>query len=222
MRRVPVSLRMFVAMLAIFGAGVALWVGVPVYQQQRVMEDFDRLHVDYETRPIETEWLHGYLRKWTINFDRLPQDVVSVRIGYDVDPGDFNVGWFRSLPNLEKLKLEAAWFGRIDLTFLRRLTSLRLLSLRWMQVSDDELTMIGSMANLGVLDLTGTQVTDSGLGHLASLKKLTWIGLGCTNVTDAGINELQGRLPNLSISTTERDTRKYETDNRDWWSKWDD
>lgn len=221
-RWIPLSLRLFVAMLLILGIVGVLYVGLPAYRQQEVIAEFDRLNVDYKKRPIGTDRLHGYLRKWNFDVDRLPHDVVSVRIGYDVYPRDFKTRWFQHLSKLEELKLEASWFGRVDLSFLAGLTKLRLLSLRWMRVSDADLRTLGGLRNLKVLDLTGTHVTDSGLMHLTALKNLTWVGVGGTHVTDAGIDALQTRLPDVSISTTHRDTGRYGIDYRDWWAERDE
>src|SRR5579859_4328580 len=117
-RTIPVSLRMFVAIVLLLGAGVIAFVGIPVYREQTVIAEFDRLHVHYEKRPIGSARLQSFLQQWNFNVDRLPQEVVSVSIGFEVYPGDFDSGWFRSLPGLEKLRIRASWFGPVNLKFL--------------------------------------------------------------------------------------------------------
>lgn len=199
--RIPVSLRMFGAILALLFVGGALWVGVPIYRQEMVISEFDRLKVHYEKRPIGPDSFHRFLTKWNFDVDRLPHDVVAVRIGYDVNPRDFDPRWFQALPRLEKLRLRASWFGPVDLKFLADMRNLQLLSLRVMPISDGDLQSIVTLPNLKVLDLTGTRVTDSGLMQLAALKNLRWIEVGHTQVTQTGIDALQARLPEVSIST---------------------
>jgi hypothetical protein len=218
-RWIPVSLQMTLANIIVVGG----WLAARSYRQQRVIRDLSRAGASYSTNPIGPEWAHRILFNWGYDLGRLPQNVVSVEVGYNVYPQDFDCGWFESLPELEVLKLEAAWLGPIELSYVAGLQNLRDLSLRGSQVSDRALRHIGGLSNLKSLDLSGTnisddglqhlkrlknleslglwntRVTDDGLAHLKSITSLQWLRLDDMRVTDAGVADLQRALPDLMI-----------------------
>jgi hypothetical protein len=60
-RWIPLSLRMFVAILVLLGAGSALWIGVPAYRQQTAIREIERVGGKVVTRPRGPNWLRTWV-----------------------------------------------------------------------------------------------------------------------------------------------------------------
>src|SRR5579863_5055091 len=56
-RRIPVSLRTFLVILAAVSTTSALWIGVPAYQQYAVIREVERLGGSYQIEPVAPKWL---------------------------------------------------------------------------------------------------------------------------------------------------------------------
>ena len=56
-RWIPVSVRMFVAMLVLLATGGGLWIGVPAYRQRLAIREIDRFDDNFATSHRGPRWL---------------------------------------------------------------------------------------------------------------------------------------------------------------------
>jgi hypothetical protein len=170
-RRIPLSLRIFVGMLALFGVGSLLSIGIPAYRQQVALHEIMRLAPGVETRPAGPRWLKYMIgAEWLEPLD----DVIEVNLSYS-EATDATLGHLGSLTGLETLLLTNTRVSDAGLSHLRGLTGLK------------------------VLYLPNTKVTDNGLEHLAGLTNLKMLSVEKTRVTDAGVARLKSALPGVQI-----------------------
>lgn len=220
-RRIPLSLRMFVAMLAILGVGSVLWVGIPAYRQHLAIVEIERVKgTVLLTRPRGPQWLRGSIGNgWT---KLLLDDVVSVNLA-DSEVTDSTLVYLTGLPHLERLwlnrtavtdaglihlasltglqelGLQGTRMGDAGLAHLTGLTKLEILFVSQTKLTDAGLRHIQGFTRLQKLSLENTQVSDAGLAHLAVLSRLQRLYVGESKVTEAGLSELRSALPNVNI-----------------------
>jgi Leucine-rich repeat (LRR) protein len=174
-RWVPLSLRMFAAILLVLGlAGIG--VTLQGHRQLIVIREIERLGGGVATVPRGPKWLRA-----SLGYERS-------RLFDNVD----GVGFRKKDPNP-------------ILAAVGRLSRLKHLNLDKLPVTDEGLSHLESMTNLEQLWLNNTRVTDSGLKHLRGLTQLQWIWMNNTKVTDAGLAHLKGlkSLTRIWIANTE-------------------
>jgi hypothetical protein len=204
-RWIPLSLKMFVAILLLAGVGSPLWIGVRLWRQDVAIRELK--HADWlvHTEPMGPTWfrkhLSGDISKYlcSVNWLSAPggssaADARWIRFneaGLSIFDGRLN-GHLRQQ------------VSDSDLAHFGRLIGLADVDANCTTVSDDGLANLKGMSNLGALFLRDTPVTDAGLVHLAGLPKLDYISLDNTHVTDEGLSHLRGLagLKLLSLENT--------------------
>jgi hypothetical protein len=179
-RRIPLSLRMFVALVLVTGIGSASWIGIPAYRQHVAIQEVQRLGGYVVTLPRGPK----LLRDWT---------------------GD---EWMMMLDVVDVVYLDGRQATDSTLAHLGRLYGLRVLELGKTEVSDAGLVHLIGLNTLERLILSHTRVTDSGMAHVGKMTGLKEIGLDHTHVTDAGLAHLK-RLPNLEYVWVENTFVSY-------------
>lgn len=221
-RWIPLSLRMFLALLAIAGMG-SVWVGVRGYRQLVAIRQLEDLGSDIVQTPAGPLWLRNL-----VGADRMRMfdEVTEVNYGREATNAGLehlrgfnrlqlltlapapvtNAGLehLRGLTCLQELNLSFTQVTDVGLEHLRGLTSLQDLSLNYVQVTDAGLEHLRGLTSLQCLRLDGTRVTDAGLEHLRELTHLEDLSLRNAHVTDVGLEHLQGlnRLQRLYLRDT--------------------
>jgi Leucine-rich repeat (LRR) protein len=214
-RRIPLSLRMFAAILLLLGAGSA-WVFVRDYRQQAAIRAIGTVGGSIVKNPTGPGWLRSFVGDEHLEdvsavslYDRAVSDEVLIHLARferlrDLSLGntpltDSGLSHLRGLTSLESLGLDNTLVTDRGIAHLRTLRALRHLSLRGTQVTDVGLSHLAEFPILQVLVLDNTRVTDKGLAPLNDLTSLRYLSLRNTAVTDSGISELKRALPDLKI-----------------------
>src|SRR5262245_4827207 len=134
-RWVPLSLRLFAAILCAVGA----WTGIRAYRQYVAIREIERLGGMVVTREAGPAWLRAWVGHGRM---RLFEEVVSVRLELCSTVADADLARLRAFPRLEDLALD----GDILLT-------------------DAGLRHLSGLTNLGTLCLGSTAITDAGLAE---------------------------------------------------------
>ncbi len=171
-RWIPLSLRLFVAMLVILGVGSALRIAVPAYRQYAAIREIQRLGGKADFCRVGPPWLRDLVG---IDRMRMFDRVFSI--------------------TLDKKRATDSTMRQIS----RLATGPTSLSLSNTQVTDAGLAYLAGLNDLQSLMLDGTQVTDAGLAHVKRMKNLLALDLSGTHVTDDGIAELTRALPECEI-----------------------
>jgi hypothetical protein len=169
-RWVPLSLRIFAALLVILGGG-SLWIGFPAFRQYAAIREIQRLRGTANFRRVGPQWLRDVVG------NQLMQGLDEV---IDVD-----------------LRRTAANDHTLD--HLKGLASLEWVDLGSTDVTDAGLAHLKELTNLQSLSLRNTAVTDAGLGSLRGLTKLKSLDLHNTKVNYEAAFELKQALPELQI-----------------------
>ena len=179
-RWIPLSLRMFVALVLVTGIGSATWIGIPAYRQHVAIREIQKLG--------------GYCLT-------LPQGPKFLRDG----TGD---EWMMPLDLVDVVYLDGCQATDATLAHIGRLHGLRVLELGKTEVSDAGLVHLIGATTLERLILSHTRLTDSGMAHMGQMTGLKEIGIDHTHVTDAGLAHLK-RLPNLDYVWAENTFVSY-------------
>jgi Leucine-rich repeat (LRR) protein len=217
-RWVPLSLRIFIAILVLISAA-ALWISVGAYRQHAALAEIKRVGGRVRTHLDVPEWLwyrlgeerDAFAEVYEVNLvgtsatdatlryvgrlkglERLLLDGTSVT--------DAGIVHLQRLPDLRKLTLNDTHLTDAGLSHLSGLTRLDQLRLGGTQVTDAGLPRLGEMSTLTHLELDGTRITDSGLPELKKLVALKYLSLQRTRVTTSGIDTLKQALPNTIIT----------------------
>jgi hypothetical protein len=205
-RPIPLSLRMFAAILAMLGIACAFRVGTLYHQQclrDRAGEELERIgaHVSWGYTGLP-DWIDRWLpddlailfydHEWEVHFPCLTPPL-------DQETTDAAMARFDGLTCIKCAWLSSTSVSDASLSHLRNLTRLRHLKLDFTHVTDAGLQELRALTNLETLDLWSTPVTDAGLEHLQGLIRLKTLYLYGTRVTDAGIGKLQRSLPAAEI-----------------------
>jgi hypothetical protein len=218
-RWIPLSLRMYVAVLVIAGVASAVNIGLPAWRQHIALKEIERLGGFAIAAPGGPAWLRAVLGN-----DRMKMfdDVVYVELGRTrasdstlrhlscltsisglslggTEITDAGLGHLEKLTNLHNLVLVNTRVTDAGLAHLTELKRLRYLVLDRTDVTDAGLVPLEELTSLKDLSLGSTRVSDASLVHLAALTRLEYLWLRDTLVTDAGAVELQAALPNAKI-----------------------
>src|SRR5579863_4787557 len=142
-RWIPLSLRMFLAILLLLGVG-GLWLGARGYCQMVAIQEIEQAGGELVIKKGGPEWLRA-------------------RVGDE---------WMRSLDKVESVDFLGAQDTRALLPRLREFTQLETLRLDHTPITDAELVNLKGLAKLTFLSLDDTSVSDAGLEHLQGLTRL--------------------------------------------------
>jgi len=190
-RWIPLSLRVFIAVLGILGVVIG-WGGLQNYRQRSALQEIRPLGWSVRFRSRAPVWLLGWVGR------QIPDQlgtVVAVYVDDSKVPRD-DVVWTHGVRQCSNIIAHTTDAG---LVHLKGLTTLEVLSLNDIKLTDAGLGQLGELTQLRKLSLDNTQVTDSGLAHLHGLTKLKRLSLRHTQTTDAGVAELKQALPDLTI-----------------------
>jgi hypothetical protein len=157
-RWIPVSLRLFLATLAVLGV-VGGTIGIRRYRQLEAIREIERLN--------GRVYLHDSSRN-------LAGKLAGGR-------------WKLAFVNVEVIALGHTQFSDNEVHHLDTLPNVSVLSLCYTRISGSAVAHLAKMPNLSNLDLSGTPITDADLVHLSRIKKLKILRLTRTKVTNAGI-----------------------------------
>jgi hypothetical protein len=193
-RWIPVSLRMFVAMLVLLGLASVFWIGIPDYRQFLAIQKIERAGgwVTSGRRGPEL------LRRW-LGDERMKVFDLPFKVEMGSSATDASMSEAASLSEVQVLWICSPSVTDVGLVHIEGLTSVRQVWIGSKRVTDAGLVHLKGLSNLESLTLDGTQVTDAGLVNLRELKGLRSLKLWGTRTTAAGIAELQQALPNLEI-----------------------
>ena len=191
--RLPRSLWIALATVALIIAGTGLRIGVPAYRRRATLVMIRERCGIVESRRNGPEWLREWIGEGRMsNFDDIEgvqfrPDLATFKIrvrhgfylGVDVvaDPGvatidDPSLAMIRRLPRLKRLDLDWTNVGDTGMQHVAALTELEELYLRETDVSDACIPILAGLTMLKQLDLTGTRMTDEGVAKLrAALPK---------------------------------------------------
>jgi Leucine-rich repeat (LRR) protein len=223
-RRFPLSLRGFLAILAILGVASALWTGVNGYRQWMALRGIERVEGVVRSQPAGPKWLRELVGDATMRiFDEVirvdisrqsasestMQHIAHLTALEELRLSGREITDSRTMPlakltNLRVLELNNTLVSGPGLQYLDGLTKLTFLSLSSTQVTDAGLVHLQGFTSLQTLYLCHTRITDAGLAHLKGLTSLKTLMLYGTQVSDAGAAELQRALPELKISKDQR------------------
>jgi Leucine-rich repeat (LRR) protein len=157
-------------------AAAALQFGIPIYRQQAVIREIERLGGSWG-------WWDSEERFW---IRRLFGDERT---------------WLDPVTSVDLTESKAT---DSDLAKISSLPSLRVLRLGGVRISDHGAVFLKRMTRLEELDLGATGVTDVGMGNLRGLSKLETLSLGCVPISDTGLANLAGltHLRHLYLNQT--------------------
>jgi Leucine Rich repeat len=208
-RWIPLSLRLFVAVITFLFVGSALWVGVPAYQQDRALREIERWGGSAKARPVGPWWLRSRISdRWLVCVDKVYRVNLSETV---ID--DSGLARLGALKDLEQLNLSGTNVTDAGLRHLSGLARLEQVCLNETRVTDVGLDHLAGLERLKILALADTTITDAGLVGLARLPKLRIVLADGTQVTDAGAAEfsraarsvhvIRHRAPARSAALTE-------------------
>ena len=220
-RWIPLSLRLFVAIVVVPGCVSLICIGVPAYRQLSAIREIERLGGHVQTRPQVTGWLRSLVGDAGMKaFDEVLGVHLSMTQATDgtllaISPlrsiqilglnntqvTDAGLVHLKGMTNLVQLNLGRTRVTNAGLANLNRLPNLRILWLDNTQVDDAGLEHLEGLTGLQVLVLHGTQVTDAGLEHLKKLTHLESLALGRTQVTHAGLLAFKRAMLPQHLST---------------------
>jgi hypothetical protein len=187
-RWIPLSLRMFIAILLLLGLCGALWIGVPVYRQCVAVREIERLGGKVRTELRFAPWIRD---RFGEEWGRLLDKAVWVDLD-DAHVMDATLGYVGCLSDLKLLSLlDTHGVTNDGLARLGGLTSLRILDMKATEVTDTGLAHLNGFA-LDRLTLDDMEITDDGVTILNGMSELTHLVLRNTRVTDAGLIRLKG------------------------------
>jgi len=212
-RWIPLSLRIFVALLAILTA-VAGWEGLRIYRQHVAIRCIRQAGGMLIAQPAGPEWLRSIVGDdRMIGYDRV--SMVYFPGNVDIVAGSFldrrpaarrrtaiseqvlaSIG---NLSDVADIDLSETDVTDSALTYLVNLNGLHQLNLNGTDVGDAGVRQIARLPKLVYLHLNATQVSDAGLLELKRAKYLGWLWVYGTEVTDSGVKRLRQELPECSI-----------------------
>lgn len=189
-RWIPLSLRIFAAILVIL---VVMWVvciGIPGYWQHVAICEIERVNGRVEwTRQRGPQWLRTALGRHLCM--SLLDDILGVSLD-DSDATDSTLVHLKRLSHLDYLGLNRTAVTDAGLVHLAGLTRLRSLSLGGTHVGDAGLAQLKGLTGLECLNLSRTEVTDGGMPSIHALIHLRRLMLKKTQVKGPGLEHLQG------------------------------
>jgi len=205
-RWIPLSLKLFAAILMLLGvASVLLVWACYLESQERQREQGLVQQIEHwggsVARVTGGSWLRQFARQDSLinvtHFERIS----FIRLdGTATKDADLALLRRSRLTSLEGVSLDRTAVSDAGLRHLGNLTNLRYVNLSRTAVTDAGLAHLSGSTNLQELFLDGTAVTDAGLARLHGLTGLRMLGLTNARVSDVGVAELKRALPDLSVN----------------------
>lgn len=170
-RWIPLSLRMFMAVLAICSLSGTWWIVFRGYPRWAAVREIER-------------------RGGAVLMGSAAPTLVRRCVGND---------WMKAVDTPDFVSASRTRFSDADMPLLDRLAEMTNLSLQNTQITDAALERMVHYPRLETLDLDSTAITDAGLQHLRGCSSLRRLSLVGTAVTDAGVESLERALPLLSV-----------------------
>jgi Leucine Rich repeat len=202
-RWIPLSLKIFVALLAILTV-VAGWEGGRSYRQHVAIRQIKRLGAYVTTAPGGPDWLRHLVGNERMEMFDLVESVDLEGTGWT----DADLVHVSSLREPKRLGLGRALYGSFSRGWEHHKSFMGLNAVyakHCSPITDSGLANISRMAGLQGLDLYGSQISDAGLEHVGKLVGLQDLDLSYTQVTDAGLAALRNlkSLRQLSLQGTQ-------------------
>jgi len=198
-RRIPASLRIFVALVALLGITSVLWIVVPAGRQHLAILEIRRLGGHFLAEQKSPKWLCDLLGDERMQFFA---KVTQINLR-NTSATDDSLRHFGTFTELKSLYLDGTQITDAGLSRLQGLKQLNYLDLHNTPVTDAGLVHLTGMTDLSTLSLHGTAVTDQSIPVLTSFSKLRQLTLG-PDVTDMGVTQLTrlSRLQSLWLVRT--------------------
>lgn len=197
-RWIPLSLRVFAAILSMSFIGGFMSVWLPYHRQQQAIEDIEYRGGDVETEVVGPDWLRQLAGEDLMIKMKVFERVVTVIYGRG-KVRDAEIAGVSGLSDLRHLDLSEMPITDAGLTHLTGLPELEILDLSNTEITDAGLANLSGLTKLKFLHLENTSVTDAGLKSLRHLSKLRVLDVRKTRVTDAGVGDLVRALPKLQV-----------------------
>lgn len=198
-RCIPLSLRIFVAVLVLLGVGSILWIGVtiflPSHREQQTIHEIEWRGGRVTTERVGPEWLRSLVDRDRIKEFSGFEGIVKVSLS-DTSVTDVEIAKLSQLKYLRELTFSNSAVTNASWSHLNNVTPLENLNFFGVPISDAGLAKISGCRNLKHLFLDDTAVTETGLSHLGKLTNLQYLRLSRTRVTDVGMAHLC-KLTNL-------------------------
>jgi hypothetical protein len=190
-RWIPLSLKLFIAMLIITGVVGLSWTGLHYRRQQLIKKSVEKLGGTVRTDNRTSYRLQQLLGpELSAIFD------VVVAIDLNFTPTtDKDLQDLIALSGLEQagsLSLDGTQITDQGLSGLSGMSQIHTLSICETRVTDAGLMHINNLPGLSNLRLYCTEISNAGLVHLSRLSNLQFLGLRATTVSDAGLVHLHG------------------------------
>jgi hypothetical protein len=205
-RWIPLSLRIFLAIMLVLATTFIGFVAVPVVRQQLALRELRKAGASIHRRFEYPEWVVDAVSKarW-LGKSRL--DLVSFTTEVNFSTTRPNPEINRVLVNLKgvrglrRVNLANTEVDDSGLVHLDGLEELQELNIRETPITDAGLSHLSRLKALRRLSLLGTQVTDKGLAQLERLNNLRELTVVRTRVTAGGVEKLKAALPGLNVIT---------------------
>lgn len=177
-RWIPVSLKLFGAVIVFIGVCSVTWLGVHYSRQRAVIRLVEKAGGSVMTEILAPYWLTQWLGPQQA---QVFEEVIGINLA-DTHATD---------SDLARLKA------------MHGLAPVRWLCLDNTDVTDEGMLQLSGMCHLHTLKICGTKITDAGLARLTGLPKLNSINLQQTGISDAGLQHLRA-FPALQTVTLHR------------------
>lgn len=178
-RWIPLSLRMFVALLALLVIASTFWIAfgvwLPWHREQAVIRQIERWGGHVATEACVPSWCEFFLGESPA---QIFQRVVEVHlIGGEIQNDDLRI--LQSLRRLDVLDVSST------------------------EIDDAGCARLAQFERLEQLYIDMTPVSDDGMKHLSKLKTLHVLYIHGTKVSNRGVETLREALPNLKIGISD-------------------
>ncbi|MBI3859561.1 MAG: hypothetical protein HY296_04900 [Thaumarchaeota archaeon] len=224
-RWIPLSLRIFLALLGLLAVASFVWIGVPAYRQGVAIREIERLGGTVVRSDVGRAWLRDWLGNERMKmFDEVTfvgftdgRQATDEALRHlpafahlrqlDIADSDnapiteHGIAQAGDLKNLEILYLRDTQLNDAGLAALPEMPRLRKIYLAKSPVSDAGIAHLARYAGLEELELDSS-FTDRALVHVAQLRNLTGLSIKSRLLTDEGLSKLGSltRLTGLHVS----------------------
>jgi hypothetical protein len=198
-RWIPLSVRLFAAVLLLQAIVGILWTGVPAFRRYVAICEIERVGGRIGFYRGGPEWLRELLGDELMRcFDEV--EYIHFRPG----PDDY----LRDPRGLRRRELPYSLGPTVDdvtLAYLPRFPELKSLDLRWAKISDAGVVHLSKLRGLNYLRLEDTDVSDASAPVLARLHTLEHLNVSHTRLTADGLARLAGhrKLRTIVIDETQ-------------------
>src|SRR5262249_14421160 len=197
--RLPRPLTLFLLTMLVICVGLALCVGLPLFQHRAAVRHIREMGGAVDAYP---HGLSDRVSNW-LDADQIEEfgRVESVIVADAF--GDSDAALLPYVAEVEHLQLLETQITDEGMRHLKNLKNLRSLWVDATKIGDDGLAHLAGLVHVKSLHLGRTRVTSAGMQHLKKLAELEELTLGDTAVDDSGMAYLES-LPRLRILKLDR------------------